>query len=253
MLHAIYHNKGKLWQRYVGHRDGLEGNVHAEDEITSAFLGTQVFLDTVHVWKLWQAIVGDEITPPNETLPPASCAIKLWPKKSRIEPDALITFAWPNDVIRHLLIEFKWDAGESGDNQLIRQWDEFLTADERNNSWHLFIAKDISPALPYCNKWRIRPITWLHVRSALCSIPRDGKLAVYCDLMDKFFLKIKIYPFKGFRHLPESCDMHTNRLWHVISSKSRSPTKLFKLPNLPDFPQAQNREIFFSISQKTRR
>ena len=58
MLHAIYHNKGALWKRYIGHRDQREGNVYAEDEVTSAFLGTQDFLDVNDVWQIWRVIFG---------------------------------------------------------------------------------------------------------------------------------------------------------------------------------------------------
>lgn len=248
MLHAIYHNKGQLWKRYIGQRDGLEGNVHAEDEITSAFLGTQEFLDPEHVWRLWQAIVGEKIIPPNAEHSPVSFAIKLWPRRG-IEPDAMITFVWSNCAERHLMIEFKWDAGESGDGQLEKQWKEFLSDNERENALHLFIAKDIGPALPYLNQWRMCPITWLHVRSALMSIPRDGKLATYCDLMDRFLEKIQIYPFNGFCRLPEAPDLPPNRFGDpIFFTQPRNFGGFSRLPDSPDFPHSECEQVFFSIS-----
>lgn len=203
MLHAVFHNKGSIWRRYIGHRDGSDGNVYAEDEITSVFLGTQQFLDTAQIWKIWHSVIGNDIAPLNESQPPASCKIDLWPRRG-IEPDAFITFHWPNNIKRHLLIEFKWDAGESGDNQLKRQWEDFLTSEERLNTFHLFIAKDTSPGLMRLKECPILPLTWLQIRSALKSVAHDDKLALYCNLMDKFFEKIQIYPFTGFSNLPES-------------------------------------------------
>lgn len=209
MLHAIYHNKGNLWKRYLGHRDELERNVFAEDEITSAFLGTQNFLNPKDVWQIWQTIVGADLSPQNVTSPPEFVDIQLWPRRE-IEPDALISFNWSNGIKGYLLIEFKWDAGESGENQLEKQWSKFLNKDERENAWHLYISKDISAAVPHLNQWRIRPITWLQVRSALKKvrdsekIMQEGTLLKYCDLMDRFMEKIQIFPFNGFCNLPES-------------------------------------------------
>lgn len=203
MLHAVYHNKGALWKRYIGDRDGSEGNVHAEDEITSTFLGTQVFLETEHVWQIWLAIVGKELFPLNVEQQPESVSIKLWPRRG-IEPDAMLTFAWPSGETRHLLMEFKWNSGESGDGQLEKQWDEFLNPDERDNALHLFISKDVGPALTHLGQWPIYPITWHELRSKLQMLPREGKLQTYCDLIDHFLEKIGIHPFSGFSGIPTS-------------------------------------------------
>ena len=203
MLHAVYHNKGNLYKRYIRERDGLEGNVYAEDEITSIFLGTQEFLETAYVWQIWRAIVGEEINPPNQFQPPESATIQLWPRRG-IEPDAMITFCWPNKVERLLLVEFKWDAPESGVGQLQKQWTEFLTDKERQNALHLFIAKDTSPARTHLDQWNIYPITWLQVRSRLQTCQRVGKLETFCKLMDHFFHKIGIHPFCGFSGMQAS-------------------------------------------------
>lgn len=222
MLHAIYHNKGSLWRRYIGHRDEREGNVYAEDEITSAFLGTQNFLEVNDIWQIWEVIIGESLYPPDVQYPPERFEIALWPRR-KIEPDALITFFWPNNEKLHLLIEFKWDAGESGTNQLEKQWKEFLTKDERDNAWHLFISKDISAAVPYIHKWRLIPITWLQVRSALQKVNTkketigNGNLVKYCNLMEKFMKKIQIFPFGGFN----------------------------RLEDFPELPDAKNEFIFF--------
>ena len=208
MLHAIYHNKGSLWRRYIGHRDERDGNVYAEDEITSAFLGTQNFLGVNDVWRIWEVIIGKDLYPSNIKFSPERFEIKLWPR-IQIEPDALITFFWPNNVKILLLIEFKWNAKLSSPNQLEKQWKEFLTKDERENAWHLFISKDISAAVPYIDKWRIIPITWLQVKSALKKVsPKketmsNGNLVKYCNLMVKFMDKIQIRTFGGFNHLTD--------------------------------------------------
>jgi hypothetical protein len=101
-------------------------------------------------------------------------------------------------------MEFKWNSGESGKGQLKTHWDEFLNPDERDNALHLFISKDVGPALLHCDQWPIYPITWHKVRSKLQTLPRKGKLQTYCDLMDHFMEKIGIHPFSGFSGLPVS-------------------------------------------------
>lgn len=222
MLHAVYHNKGNLYKRYIRERDGFEGNVYAEDEITSIFLGTQEFLETEYVWQIWRAIVGDEISPPNQPQIPESVVIQFWPRRGN-EPDAMITFGWPNKVERHLLIEFKWDAPESGVGQLQKQWMEFLTEKERENALHLFIAKNTGPAYSYLDQWNMRPITWLQVRSRLQMCKREGKLETYCRLIDCFFRKIGVHRFSGFsgiKELPEFLDTKPERIFFTASIES---------------------------------
>ena len=71
MLHATFKGKGKLYTRYLGHRDGEERKVHEEDEITSTVLGPLDFMAPADVHRFWQCVLvaaGHAEFLPNESV-----------------------------------------------------------------------------------------------------------------------------------------------------------------------------------------
>ena len=159
--------------------------------------------------------------------------------------------SWPNNVSRILLIELKWHAPLSGDDQLHRQWMQFLNDDERKQALHLFIAPEISMAIQAPtneaaggNVWlqgdRLVPISWLHIRAILDKLTNENlPLNRWAQLTNKFLEAVGIRKFTGFgylntnlnfslpKHLPE------NIFWSQFSlaSLGNSPVFLGPLPN----------------------
>lgn len=150
MLHAFARNKSRAYQRYLGIRDASEPRVSSEDEITSIIFGPLDFLPASDNWKLWRLVLQNHASrdmsgalPPDyfsDSFSPNACTLEFWPRKDKIEPDLLIKFSDGQGSLRSLLIELKWDAGISGDDQLEKQWLDYQTG-EHAFSLHVFIAK----------------------------------------------------------------------------------------------------------------
>lgn len=128
MLHAFCQQKSRLYKRYLGHREEGEKRVSEEDEITSLLIGPLDYLPPQASGSFWRALIEREIS---ESLtfpagPIDRVRMKFWPRRS-IEPDLLVELDWCTGERRLLLVELKWNAPLSGDDQLHRQWNEFLT------------------------------------------------------------------------------------------------------------------------------
>lgn len=207
MLQAFCHGKSRLHWRYRGHREIGEGRVSEEDEITSLIMGPLEYLPATDVGRFWQALVGP--TAQQSQLPfPTGLAerasLHFWPRR-QIEPDLLVELYWPAGERRLLLVEFKWRAPLSGDDQLHRQWLEFLTPSERQHAYHLFIAPDISSGLnAKGNKdiWAGRLIlhSWLSVLGVLRTLDKTGSpgLDRWQARVTDFLRKVGIRSFRGF-------------------------------------------------------
>lgn len=212
MLHSTMKKKGTLYKRYLGDRDGKEGNVHEEDEITSAVLGPLDFLADEDVFLFWTKLLGSEghsdFFP---TTPPRSIEMKMWNRRTAldggsVEPDVVVEMAWPDDR-RTLLIEMKWRAGLSGDDQLQRQWNFYLEHQEREKGLHLLIAPDVAAGVEAKNDddvWhgKLVLIQWLKIRSVLGGLKNSktaiGRWAMHAD----FFLeRLHVLRFGGFGEL----------------------------------------------------
>lgn len=57
MLHAINQGKGKIYKRYLGHRDGTEKRVYEEDEITALLLGPLALLPEKESAAFWHYLL----------------------------------------------------------------------------------------------------------------------------------------------------------------------------------------------------
>jgi hypothetical protein len=251
MLHAIA-KKGKstLYRRYLGSRDGEERKVNEEDEITSTIFGPLDFMPTDDVFGFWQRILESAgqgtFLPPGT---PSQITMDMWPKRPNpgtnesIEPDVMVRMTWP-DTFRILLIELKWRSPLSGEDQLHKQWQYFLTPNERSQALHLFIAPEISAGAGALNNqnaggnvWgnRLLLLPWMQIRAVLNQFPLIGGLSRWAKLADCFLERVLIRRFGGFRDLVTDLSLPdvlpSPLFWHPYTFTGW--TTLGALPTLP--------------------
>lgn len=155
MLHAILHRKTAVARRYYGRREKGEVRITAEDEITSTVFGPLDFLSGELAARFWADIFATQENGVSLGLNIDSAtqhSIQLWDRRPSIssqsvEPDLLVQLVDSRRRRRILLIEIKWRSPLSGADQLRRQWEEFLTPEERQDAFHLFIGLDTSDAI----------------------------------------------------------------------------------------------------------
>lgn len=218
MLHAVANRKTRFHHRYHsrnrGERDELSQRVQAEDEIVSTVFGPLDFMETKQVYQFWQEVFqqsGKESVLPDE--PPDRLEMKLWPRRpgcedrTQIEPDAHLSFVWPDGSQTDVLIEIKWRAPLSGHDQLHRQWMHYLSQKEKKRCWHVFIGLDTSTASDRAagNVWRVAGddrlvlLSWAQVRDVLSNFQghSDG-LGRWAEKANYFLEQVEIRRFKGF-------------------------------------------------------
>lgn len=210
MLQAFCHGKSRLHWRYLGHREAGETRVSEEDEITALIMGPLEYLPPADVGKFWRTLVEPTVRHsqlPFPAGPVGRTVLHFWPRRV-IEPDLLVELFWPTGERRLLLVELKWKAPLSGDDQLHRQWQEFLTNSERQQAYHLFIAPDISSGLNAKSAkdiWEGRLIlhSWLSVLGLLRTISTTGSpgLERWQSRVTDFLRKVGIRRFQGFLDL----------------------------------------------------
>lgn len=210
MLHAFCHRKSGLYKRYLGHREQGEKRVCEEDEITAIIMGPLDYLPAEATGTFWKALIekgGLDVPAPFPTGPVNRAQMHFWPRRG-IEPDLLVELHWPTGERRLLLVEFKWNAPLSGDDQLHRQWREFLTSTEREDAYHLFIAPEISAGLNAMGEqdiWGGRLIlrSWITILDVLRHL--DGSritgLEKWKSQVIAFLGQLGINRFQGFRDL----------------------------------------------------
>lgn len=221
MLHAIARNKSRAYKRYLGARDMSETRVSAEDEITSLIFGPLEFLSALDHWTLWKLVLQSPSSARKcgplprgffSDFSPSSCQLEFWPRKHNIEPDLVIRFADSRGETRSLLIELKWDAGESGADQLQKQWLRYQES-EHDRCLHLFIAKreSITDVAPWsCREAdgtkavRLRAIRWHEFKHEIAKIPAASAASTplkrWAFLVNGFLGRLEIRPFLGFHH-----------------------------------------------------
>jgi hypothetical protein len=210
MLHAFTHGKTRLHKRYLGHRDEGEGRVYEEDEITALLMGPLDYLPAEAVGRFWKALIllGRDIPDlPFPSEPVERAEMFFWPRQG-IEPDLLVKLDWPTGERRILLFEFKWHASLSGDQQLHLQWENFLTADERKEAYHLFIAPELSAGLNAIGArdiWNGRLLlrSWISILGVLSALDCSGYpgLDRWRAQVAAFLWKVEVKPFQGFSGL----------------------------------------------------
>ncbi|MPQ71777.1 MULTISPECIES: hypothetical protein [unclassified Pseudomonas] len=211
MLHAVTKNKSRLYERYLGHREIGEKRVSEEDEITALIMGPLAFLPPYAIGLFWKALLKDV---PSERFPDeavTNAEMTFWPREkwTRIEPDLRVDLWWGGRKLT-LLIEFKWRAPLSGCDQLHRQWNEFLSDEDRQRALHLFIAPDTSAAIAAKERddiWdgRLVSHSWLDVLNVMqngLSDPEHIALSRWRDEVISCFQKLSIRPLRGFAKIP---------------------------------------------------
>lgn len=131
MLIAAQHKKDRNIHRLV------------EDEVTSAVFGPLVFMDVIDIWALFSEWlpIPSTLLPPK---PPADVKLEFWKNlrnRGRVEPDFVCRFM--NDMGETLLsfmFEVKWNAGLSGDRELVNQWSALSSA-EKERTIHIYLVK----------------------------------------------------------------------------------------------------------------
>lgn len=250
MLHAITHGKTRLHLRYLGHRDGTEKRVSEEDEITALIMGPLAFLPDSAIGAFWMALArwdSPEVEFPGG--PVTHAKMSFWPRANRIEPDLRVELSWGEEQ-RLLLVEFKWHAPLSGENQLHKQWQEYLSRDERERALHLFIAPDTSEgssALSRDDVWKGRLLlrTWFDVLNALRHLagPESLLLKRWSSEVIRCLERLGIRPFRGFKHLsaPEIVPQKAEVFWRGFDGFA-----YLAAPELP--PLNVSQQAFFTVA-----
>lgn len=215
MLHAFSHGKSRLYkrygtERYRGHREADEKRVGEEDEITALIMGPLDYLPAEANDAFWRALIGAPTGGRAALLPvePATrVQMHFWPRRG-IEPDLWVQMHWPGGEQRYLLVEFKWNAPLSGENQLHRQWTEFIKPAEREQAIHVFIGPEISAALNAVAKgdiWGERLVlrSWMNVLEVLHHLTgaRTTGLERWSHQASAFLERLQVRRFQGFRDL----------------------------------------------------
>jgi hypothetical protein len=221
MLHAFARNKSKAFNQYLPTRNPSEQRINSEDEITSLVFGPLEFLSASDNWKIWKAILQNNASlsisgslPPDflADFSPTSVTYDFWPKKNRVEPDLVVEFLNDLGKSRSLLIELKWDAPPSGEDQLRKQWLNFQDG-KHASSLHLFISKRALQEPADLHLWscreagastenRLRQIRWHDFKHELVQqvLRRDASMSLrkWCELTSGFLHHLRIRPFVGF-------------------------------------------------------
>jgi hypothetical protein len=136
----------------------------------------------------------------------------------------MIEFSWEDKNVKPLvlLIELKWKAPLSGEDQLQRQWQEFLSEQERKNALHLFIAPETSAGAAARDDrvWqgRLVLLPWMEIKTTLKKLMTEGSsLARWAGLVNEFLEKIGIQGFNGFSRLALSQESQDSLSRHVSS------------------------------------
>jgi hypothetical protein len=144
---------------------------------------------------------------------------EFWPnyaKSGRIEPDAVFTFRGKREEAGKrqiaLLIECKWDAKQSGDRQLWKQW-MALPARERDQWLHVYLVKNMSEGVedidsaPTLNQehqrlWRDRLCVATWRSFARGPAPGMGTaMRAWCADIRDALEQLEVFAFEGFRNV----------------------------------------------------
>ena len=219
MLHAINQNKTKFYKRYLGHRDGENIRVQEEDEITSLIMSPLSLLHPKEIGIFWQRLVSFDSEYELPSDPAKNAEMIFWPRRCNIEPDMLVKLEWDSGEKWSLLVEFKWHAQLSGENQLQKQWEKFLSDNERLNAYHVFISPNLSCAINAKinnDVWEGRLLlrSWLHVLSILDHFDADPEafgLLRWSKQVSSVLKRLQIAPFIGFDRILQEPNIPLNQ------------------------------------------
>lgn len=258
MLQAITKSKSNIYRRYLGHRDQDDSRrVAEEDELTALLIGPLEFFPKHLSGLFWGHLLSEMKAPKIPQGIPVSATIEFWPSRkietndskiARIEPDLMVDLFWPKGEKRSLLIEMKWRARLSGEDQLHNQWTKFLSKDEQEKSFHLFIAPETSEALKardLQDVWngRLLAISWFDLLAVFHDIVNSNRnqfndLIPWIINVISLMNKLGIRPFTGFNGLIQagiinSCLHNKNIFWRGFDGfecLSEKSTDFFHYP-----------------------
>lgn len=210
MLHALNRNKSKLYQRYLGHREPDEPRVAEEDEITALIMGPLAFLPPAAIGFFWTHLLQESCPDQLPQEPVTAAQMSFWPRRpwTRVEPDLRVDLWWATQRLT-LVVEFKWRSPLSGEDQLHRQWNEFLTKDEQARAVHVFIAPDISEGVTARvsgDIWEGQLVlrSWFDVLNVLVAerqLATAALLKPWATEVVTFLQKLAIRPQRGFQNI----------------------------------------------------
>ncbi|MFD2640882.1 hypothetical protein [Pseudomonas japonica] len=245
MLHAITHNKSRVYQRYLGHREPGEKRASEEDEITALVMGPLAFLPASAIGAFWMALTKQGRPEAFPEGPVSHAEMRFWPRKNRTEPDMLVELWWGAEKWS-LLIEFKWRAPLSGDDQLHKQWKNFLSQDEQKQALHIFIAPEVSAGIEAKDRddiWKDHLLlrSWYDILNTLHGL-KNSELLLHrwSEQVICFLEKLGVRPFCGFKKLGalELAPQRTEIFW-----KGFDGFVDLKVPEAPSVNAVQ--QIFF--------
>lgn len=253
MLHAFAHKKSRLYQRYLHRSQREPGGERAtqEDEITSTIFGSLELLPEAEVAKFWAKLVALSSHP--SLLPTGSATsavMRFWPGRGQVQPDLMVEVFWGAER-RLLLVELKWRSPLSGEDQLHKQWEQFLTAAERKIALHLFIGIETAEgyqALAQRDVWkgRLFLLNWQHVLhcASYCSNNGSRQFKLWAKHCTHLLGLLGVAPFMGFKRIeaPEIPDLSERVVWkgsHGIAGL---------IP--PNIPELGDETVFFTHSIK---
>ncbi|TYT74192.1 hypothetical protein [Desulfobotulus mexicanus] len=207
MLHAITGKKSKFYRRYLGHRESGERRVCEEDELTAMLLGPLALMPPQIMGVFWKELLLSRHVSDLPDGFPVSGEMHFWPKRSNIEPDLFVTLTWRDGEKRVLLVEMKWGSGLS-EKQLHKQWQIFLSPEEQEKAFHLFIGKNTIEAIKAEQEedvWngRLQAFSWDAVLSVLSTMQRENRqqhkdLQTWIEQILGVLPKLGLRPFFGF-------------------------------------------------------
>lgn len=220
MLHAIA-RPGKSKRDRAIHAFRVEKTSVAdkfyEDEVTSSVLGPLVFLQAEDVQLIWQALLPDLAVLRGNGVAD-HCEVRLWDRRKikgqpgTVEPDVRFDFCWHTEwgEKKHMvLLEVKWRAAVGHIEQMHRQWQEYLTAHERDHCTHVLLTQS-TRSLDVLRSYTDNHGTavwmgWSWFRLAIARLAEqlqsDGKgntpLCKWARLVDVFLGEVGIHRFTG--------------------------------------------------------
>ncbi|WP_027390636.1 hypothetical protein [Chrysiogenes arsenatis] len=226
MLLALTRGKGRYFQCGYGWHHDHGVYLCDEPELISMIFGSLSLLPPELIARFWVYFLRTCVAPNVPDTAPAQAHMNLWPERSdaqghtTIMPDAHVRLIWPHGKTFTLLIETEWNHARVRDpRQLYRQWSEYLSAEEQQSGWHLYIGHDTSAALReqrLGNIWagRLIAINWFAFLGMLLRVETiiqqcfDTQhelthLLPWTSNVIALLERLGVRTFEGFRDLPE--------------------------------------------------
>jgi len=185
-----------------------------EDEIVSALFGPLLIMsseDRAAVIRSVAEICDIQISKPDLN----RCTLEFWPNidtQGLTEPDLLVHFGGERRSI--LIIEAKWDSGQSGrkpgndgnnENQLKNQWNKAKKKYRGAQLWHVFLTKE--PQNPddmgisdNAHRARLRSLSWMSLAEAIFRIDKNTHaIRTWKQLAGDFLSYLGYVAFSGLK------------------------------------------------------